>query len=142
MSEATLKDNASAATATAAHPAATASSSLDISIKFGKRVLCLALSQEETVGGLKATLEDLTCVDAKRQKLVGIPKADDGCRLSELSLKRHLMLVGTPSSELEKAARDEAAGLSAAQEIEDDFASLGEDSNGTSLTFRWRPRLS
>ena len=88
-------------------------------VKFGKRELSIALSDDETIGGLKATLEDLTCVESKRQKLIGVPaRAADSSRLSDLELKPRLMLVGTPSALLEQAA----AGLAAAAEtVNDDF---------------------
>ena len=94
-----------------------------IMVKFGKRELSIALSDDETIGGLKATLEDLTCVESKRQKLIGVPaRAADSSRLSDLELKPRLMLVGTPSALLEQAAADEAAGLAAAAEtVNDDF---------------------
>ena len=59
-------------------------------VKFGKRALSLSLSTDETIGTLKATLEDLTYVDAKRQKLIGVPaSADDGMRLAELHVSSH-----------------------------------------------------
>jgi hypothetical protein len=46
---------------------AASSSSLDLIVKFGKRALSLSLSTDETIGTLKATLEDLTrgCKEAE-----------------------------------------------------------------------------
>jgi hypothetical protein len=67
---------------------AASSSSLDLIVKFGKRALSLSLSTDETIGTLKATLEDLTSVDAQRQKLIGVPaSAEDGTRLAELCVR-------------------------------------------------------
>ena len=72
----------------AASSSAAPSSSLDLIVKFGKRALSLSLSTDETIGTLKATLEDLTMVDAKRQKLIGVPaSAEDGTRLAELYVR-------------------------------------------------------
>eukprot|EP00967_Tisochrysis_lutea_P075928 scaffold102476_cov27-Tisochrysis_lutea.AAC.1 len=97
-----------------------ASSSLRV--RYGKLELEFALSDASTVGELRAWLAEQTRVAPSRQKLVGMPAAaGEAEKLSSLSLKPKLMLIGTPD-EVHLAAESEAvAGIAAASTVADDL---------------------
>lgn len=99
----------------------TARTLMELTVQHGKRMHTVQMTSDATIGTLKSMLQDLTKVNPKRQKLLGIPPADDSTMLSQLKLKPKVVLMGTPDEEMTQSAQNEMNALEDQQSIVDDF---------------------
>jgi len=83
-------------------------------IKWNGKEYPIRIAQQDTLGGIKRKLEDETCVNEKKQKIIGLKTMagkmpTDDTQISELSLKpkQRIMMLGSIDAELKKIADQE-----------------------------------
>ena len=83
-------------------------------IKWNGKEYPIRIAQQETLRGVKRRLEDETCVNEKKQKIIGLKTVagqmpTDDTQISELSLKpkQKIMMLGSIDAELKKIAAQE-----------------------------------
>mmetsp|Transcript_16732 Transcript_16732/g.28707 ORF Transcript_16732/g.28707 Transcript_16732/m.28707 type:complete len:323 (-) Transcript_16732:615-1583(-) len=97
---------------------------ITISVKWSGKEFIVSVSRVSTVAHLKRKLQELTQIDPKRQKLLGIKSKDDNDALAPLVKPGvKVMLMGTPDAVI--AATHKEAEV--AHEVQDDFDMSLED---------------